>query len=164
MSDKKKQRKEMIGSGEQIALNRQARFNYTLGDEFEAGMELTGTEVKSLRLGRVSLNEAYVGEMEGEIYLINSNIPIYDPAPKYAQHDPKRHRKLLLHKREINKLRGAIQQDGKTIVPLKMYFNKRGIAKLLIAVGTGKQAHDKRETVKNRDWQRQKARIIRENT
>lgn len=162
MSDKKKQKKTYISSGEQIALNRQARFNYHLGDEFEAGLELSGTEVKSLRLGRVSINEAYIGEENGEMFLINSNIPVYDPAPKYAQHDPKRHRKLLLHKREINKLRGAIQQDGKTIVPLKMYFNKRGIAKMLIAIGTGKQAHDKRQTEKNRDWQRQKARIIRD--
>lgn len=158
----KENRKELIGSGQQIALNRKARFNYTLSDEIEAGIALTGTEVKSLRMGRVSIQEAYVGEEKGEIFLINADIAIYEPAPKYLQHAPKRHRKLLLNKREINKLIGAVQQEGMTIVPLKMYFNKRGIAKLLIALGKGKQVHDKRQTVKKRDWQRNKARLMRD--
>lgn len=144
-----------------IADNRKARFNYEIGETFEAGIQLLGTEVKSLRANKATIGEAYVSPENGEIWLINSFIPEYLQANQF-NHDPRRHRKLLLHRREMTKLMNAVQREGMTIVPLKMYFNGRGIAKMEIALARGKKIHDKRETEKKRDWQRQKARLLRE--
>ncbi len=144
-----------------IADNRKARFNYEIGETFEAGIQLLGTEVKSLRANKATIGEAYVSPENGEIWLINSFIPEYLQANQF-NHDPRRHRKLLLHRREMAKLMNAVQREGMTIVPLKLYFNGRGIAKMEIALAKGKKIHDKRETEKKRDWQRQKARLLRE--
>ncbi|MCF3934205.1 SsrA-binding protein SmpB [Acuticoccus sp. M5D2P5] len=144
-----------------VAENRKARFNYEILDTFEAGIQLHGTEVKSLRQGRSTLTEAYAGDSGGELYLYNAYIPEYQEAGRF-NHETKRPRKLLMHRREMNKLIGAIQQDGLTIVPLRLYFNARGIAKVMIGLARGKKSHDKRETEKKRDWQRDKARLLRE--
>ena len=144
-----------------VADNRRARYNYEIEETFEAGIMLQGSEVKSLRAGKANIAEAYASEEDGEIYLLNSNIPTYKQAGRF-NHEPRRQRKLLLHKREIDKLLGAVQREGMTIVPLKLYFTDRGIAKLELAIARGKKLHDKRETEKKRDWQRQKARIMRE--
>ena len=144
-----------------VADNRKARYNYQIEETFEAGIVLQGSEVKSLRDGKANIAEAYASDEDGEIYLLNSNIPTYKQAGRF-NHEPRRQRKLLLHKREIDKLLGAVQREGMTIVPLKLYFNDRGIAKLELAIARGKKLHDKRETEKKRDWQRQKARIMRE--
>lgn len=145
-----------------IADNRRARYEYAVEDNMEAGIQLLGTEVKALREGRANIAEAYVSVEGNEAWLINANIPIYAPASQF-NHAPTRHRKLLLKRKEINVLLGETQRKGRTIVPLKLYFNKAGTAKLLIGIATGKQTHDKRETQKKRDWQRQKARLMREN-
>ncbi len=145
----------------QIADNRRARFNYAIEDDMEAGIMLVGTEVKALREGRANIAEAYVSVEGNEAWLVNANIPIYAPASQF-NHLPTRPRKLLLKRREINVLLGETQRKGRTIVPLKMYFNKSGKAKVLIGIGTGKQTHDKRETQKTRDWNKQKARLMRE--
>lgn len=142
-----------------IALNRRARYDYFITDQLEAGIVLTGSEVKSLRNGRASIAESYATEKDGEIYLINAHIPEYGPANRF-NHEPKRHRKLLLHRREINRIIGALQRKGVTLIPLELFFNEKGIAKLDLGLATGKKKHDKRETEKNRDWQRQKARIM----
>lgn len=144
-----------------IAENRRARFNYAIEEDMEAGIQLVGTEVKALREGRANIAEAYVSVESNEAWLINANIPIYAPASQF-NHTPTRPRKLLLKRREINVLLGETQRKGRTIVPLKMYFNKVGKAKLLIGIGTGKQNHDKRDVQKKRDWQKQKARIMRD--
>ena len=143
-----------------VADNRKARFNYAIGDTFEAGIALTGTEVKSLRAGKATIGESYAGEHKGEIFLINANIPEYLQANRF-NHEPKRPRKLLLHKRQVNKLIGAVQREGMTLVPLKLYFNDNGRAKVELALAKGKQLHDKRETEKKRDWNRDKARLMR---
>ena len=143
-----------------VADNRKARFNYSIGDTFEAGIALTGTEVKSLRAGKATIGESYAGEHRGEIFLINANIPEYLQANRF-NHEPKRPRKLLLHKRQVNKLIGAVQREGMTLVPLKLYFNEKGRAKVELALAKGKQLHDKRETEKKRDWNRDKARLMR---
>jgi SsrA-binding protein len=145
-----------------VADNRRARYEYAVEDNMEAGIQLLGTEVKALREGRANIAEAYVSVEGDEAWLINANIPIYAPASQF-NHAPTRHRKLLLKRKQINVLLGETQRKGRTIVPLKLYFNKAGIAKLLIGIATGKQTHDKRETQKKRDWQRQKARLMREN-
>lgn len=147
--------------GSIVAQNRRARHDYFIEDTLEAGLALTGSEVKSLRAGRCSLNEAYAAEQDGELYLLNAHIPEYAPAGVFG-HEAKRSRKLLLHKRETARLADAISRKGMTLVPLSVYFNKRGIAKLELALAQGKQRHDKRDTVKERDWQRQKARLMRE--
>ncbi len=144
-----------------IADNRKARHNYLIEDTIEAGLMLTGTEVKALREGKANIAESYASDEDGEIWLINANIPVYLQASRF-NHEPRRRRKLLLNKKEINKLRNGIAREGMTIVPLKLYFNDRGIAKLLIALAKGKKVHDKRQAEKNRDWQRDKARIMRE--
>ena len=144
-----------------VADNRKARFNYEILDTLEAGLELTGTEVKSLRAGKSTIAESYATEQGGQIYLINSFIPEYLQGNRF-NHEPKRPRRLLLHKHEINKLLGAVQKDGMTLVPLKLYFNDRGRAKLELAVARGKKLHDKRETEKQRDWEREKGRLLRE--
>jgi SsrA-binding protein len=144
------------------AANRRARFNYEIGETFEAGIVLTGSEVKSLRTGKATIAESYADANGGEIWLINATIPEYKQSGPHNNHEPKRHRKLLLHKRQVNKLIGAVERDGMTLVPLKLYFNERGRAKVEIALGRGKKLHDKRETAKKRDWARQKSRLMRE--
>ena len=144
---------------EVVAQNRKARFNYFIEETFEAGLQLTGTEVKSLRGGRSTIAESYVTEQGGEAWLVNANIPLYASGNRY-NHEPKRPRKLLLHKAQINKLIGAIQREGRTVVPLQVYFNGQGRAKIEIALAKGKQAHDKRQTLKDRDWQRQRSRLL----
>lgn len=143
------------------AQNRKARFNYHIEEIIECGLVLTGTEVKSLRNGRASISEAYAAEKDGELYLINANIPIYE-AGNRMNHEPKRMRKLLAHKKELEKMLGMTTQKGFTLVPLHIHFNDRGIAKVAIGVGKGKQAHDKRDTIKDRDWKRDQARLMRE--
>ncbi|MHB2165967.1 SsrA-binding protein SmpB [Alsobacter sp. R-9] len=143
------------------AENRKARFNYEIGETFEAGIALSGTEVKSLRGGKATISESYAGEKNGEIWLVNAYIPEYLQANQF-NHETKRPRKLLLHKREVNKLIGAVQREGMTIVPLKIYFNDRGRAKVEIGLARGKKLHDKRETEKARDWSREKARVLRD--
>jgi len=145
-----------------VAQNRKARFNYFIEDTLEAGIVLTGTEVKSLRAGGVSINESYADVKGSEIFLVNAHIPEYTKAHGKLQHEPKQPRKLLLHKNQLNKLIGAVQRKGTTIVPLSIFFNKRGIAKVLLGIASGKKQHDKRETEKKRDWQREKARVMRE--
>ena len=144
-----------------IAQNRKARHNYLIEESLEAGLVLAGTEVKSLRQGRASIVEAYAADQQGELYLFNSHIPIYDAAGRF-NHQPKRLRKLLLHSRELARLIGLIRREGYTLVPLSLYFNERGIAKVELGLGRGKRKADKRETEKRRDWQRQKARLMRE--
>lgn len=144
-----------------VAENRRARFNYEIEDTIEAGIVLMGSEVKSLRSGKVNIAESYASNEGGELFLINAHIADY-PGAKRDGHEPNRHRKLLLHKREMARLLGAIQRQGMALVPLRLYFNARGIAKLLLGLGRGKKVHDKRETEKKRDWERQKSRIMRE--
>jgi SsrA-binding protein len=141
--------------------NRKARFNYAIGEAFEAGIALTGTEIKSLRNGKATIAESYADAKDGEIWLVNSNIPEYLQANR-NNHAPKRPRKLLLHKRQINKLIGAVEKEGMTIVPLKIYFNPRGMAKVEIALAKGKKLHDKRDTEKKRDWARERGRVMRD--
>lgn len=143
-----------------VAENRKARFNYAIEDTVEAGISLTGTEVKSIRNGKTTIAESYADPKGGEIWLINANIPEYLQANRF-NHEPKRPRKLLLHKKEINKLAGAVERNGMTLIPLKLYFNERGRAKLLLGLAKGKKLHDKRETSKERDWNRQKSRLLK---
>ena len=143
------------------AVNRRARFSYEIGETYEAGIALTGTEVKSLREGRASIGDAFAGERGGELWLYNAYIPEYLQANRF-QHETRRPRKLLLHKREIGKLIGAVDRDGMTIVPLQIYFNDRGRAKVQIAIARGKKLHDKRETEKKRSWERERGRLLRE--
>ncbi len=159
---RKKKKSGMISTNHTVAENRQARFEYTLEDTFIAGIALTGTEVKSLRLGQASIKESFVGPKNGEIWIFNANIPEYQQAGHHLQHDPKRTRKLLLHKREINKLMGAVTRDGYTIVATRLFFDARGMAKLEIALAKGKKLHDKRATEKERDWNKQKQRVMKE--
>jgi SsrA-binding protein len=149
------------GQGRVAAENRKARYNYTIEDTLEAGLVLTGSEVKSLREGRANIAESYARPQDGEIFLINAHISEYKQAGP-AGHEPRRPRKLLLQKRQIGRLMAAIQREGATLVPLKLYFNDRGIAKLLLGLAVGKRKHDKRETEKRRDWERQKGRLMRE--
>lgn len=154
-------KKKTADNNKLVAENRRARFDYAIEDTLECGVSLVGTEVKSLRIGQASIAESYASIEGDELFLINANIPIYEPASQF-NHEPKRHRKLLLKRREINKLMGETQRKGRTLIPLKMYFNDKGRLKLLIGVGVGKKAIDKRETQKKRDWNKQKARIMRE--
>ncbi len=143
-----------------VAENRKARFNYAIEDTLEAGISLTGTEVKSIRGGKSTIAESYADPREGEIWLVNANIPEYLQANRF-NHEPRRPRKLLLHKRQINKLIGAVEREGMTLIPLKLYFNEQGRAKLELALAKGKKLHDKRETEKKRDWSREKGRLLR---
>ena len=144
-----------------IAENRKARFNYEIGEVVEAGIALTGTEVKSLRQGKATIGESYADARGGEIWLINSNIPEYLKANRF-NHAPKRPRKLLLHKRQISKLIGAVEREGMTLVPLKLYFNEKGRAKVELALARGKKLYDKRETEKKRSWDRERGRLLRQ--
>lgn len=163
MSSKNKKKKGgMISTDQTVADNRKARFDYEIGDIFEAGIMLSGTEVKSLRLGQCNLKESYVGPKGGEIWIFNMNIPEYPQAGPKMNHEPQRARKLLLHKKEINKILGAVTREGMTIVANKIYFDSRGRAKIEIALAKGKKQHDKRETEKKRDWSKQKQRLLRE--
>ncbi len=144
-----------------VAENRRARHDYEIEDTLEAGLVLSGSEVKALRLGRANIAESYASAEKGDIYLINANIPEYAHANR-QNHPPTRPRKLLLHRREIARLTGAVQREGRTLVPLKLYFNQRGIAKLLLGLAKGRKAHDKRDVQRDRDWARDKARLLRD--
>ena len=149
-------------SGKVIAENRRARFDYFLEQDFEAGMVLTGSEVKSLRNGRANIAESYVAVEGDEIVLVNADIPPYAQAGPHFNHEPRRPRKLLLKRREIDRLIGAVQREGRTLIPTRLFWSDKGLAKLAFAVATGKKAHDKREATAERDWQRDKARLMRE--
>ena len=144
-----------------IAENRKARHDYTIEDSLEAGIMLLGSEVKSIRMqGGVSLVESHAGEKQGDLYLFNANIPEYKMSNQF-NHEPRRPRKLLLKKKELNKLSAAVKRQGIALIPLKIYFNKRGLVKLLLGIASGKKKADKREADKQRDWQRQKERILK---
>ena len=145
-----------------VAENRKARFNYEIIDTYEAGIVLMGTEVKSLREGKANIAESYASDEGGEIWLINSYLPEYLQANRF-NHEPRRRRKLLLSGREIHRLRSAINREGMTLIPLKIYFNDRGRAKMELALAKGKKLHDKRESEKERDWNRQKSRLLKDN-
>ena len=144
-----------------IAENRRARHEYFIGDVLEAGIVLTGTEVKALREGKANIAESYASPEDGAIWLVNANIPEYS-AGNRENHEPKRKRKLLLHKREIARLAQAVERKGFTLTPLRLYFNEKGRAKLELGIGEGKKLHDKRETSAERDWARDKARLLRD--
>jgi len=144
------------------AENRKARHNYLITDTYEAGIELKGTEVKSLRSGKANIAEAYAQREGSDLILRNANIPEYSHAGEFYQHEPRRPRRLLLHRREIHKLSIAVEREGMTIVPLKIYFNEKGRAKIEIGVAKGKKLHDKREADRDRTWQRDKARLMRQ--
>jgi SsrA-binding protein len=143
-----------------VAENRRARFDYHLDETFDAGVVLVGSEVKSLRDGRASIQDAYAAEQGGEIWLINSHIPEYHGANRF-NHEPRRQRKLLLKRKEIGKLIGSLKRGGVTLVPLTIYFNDRGRAKVKIALARGKKLHDKREASKERDWKREQHRLLK---
>lgn len=159
MAAKKKKGGGMIATG-LVAQNRRARHDYTIEDSMEAGIMLMGSEVKSLRLGRGSITEAFAGEKGGEIFLMNAHIPEYDGARNFG-HAPRRERKLLLHRRQIERLIGATRRDGITLVPLRLYFNDQGRAKVEIGLAKGKRQIDKRQSIKDRDWRRDQARMLR---
>jgi SsrA-binding protein len=144
-----------------VAENRRARFDYAIDEVFEAGIALTGTEVKSLRFGEGSIAESYAEVKEGQVFLVNANIPEFSHGNRY-NHEPKRARKLLLNGREINKLFGAVARHGMTLVPLSIYFNSRGRAKVELALAKGRKAHDKREHEKEKDWKREQGRLLRQ--
>lgn len=152
---------QKANGGPPVAQNRRARRDYIIEETLEAGLALTGTEVKSLRSGKASLGEAYAGPKDGDLYLLNCTIDVY-PNARHFNHDPRRPRKLLVHRRERDRLLGAVKREGVTLVPLKIYFNARGIAKLELGLAKGRKKHDKRELEKARDWQRQKARVLRD--
>ncbi len=144
-----------------VARNRRAFHDYHIEERIEAGLQLAGTEVKSLRQGRANINEAYAGEMNGELWLFNAHIPEYPPAGRF-NHEPRRPRKLLLKRRELDRLLGAIRRRGYTLVPLQLYFNPRGWAKVELGLALGKKKYDKRAAEREREWQRQKARLLRQ--
>jgi SsrA-binding protein len=144
-----------------IAENRRARFDYFLDETLEAGLMLTGTEVKALREGRANIAESYVGVEGRQLALINAHIPEYGPANRF-NHEPRRQRRLLMHRKEIDKLIGAAQREGRTLVPTKLYFNDRGMVKLEVALARGKKAHDKRAAESERDWKREQGRLMRD--
>ncbi len=144
-----------------VARNRRATHDYFIDERVEAGIVLQGTEVKALRDGRGNINEAYAGEKGGELFLINAYIPEYHAASHFS-HDTRRSRKLLLHRRELNKLVGAVRKQGQTLIPLQLYFNPRGLAKIELGLARGKKSYDKRHSIKERDWQRDKQRLMRE--
>lgn len=163
MAEKKdNKRKNFLTAGQPIAVNKRAGYDYFLEDRTEAGLMLTGSELKSLRSGHASIAEAYVGPVGGELYLINATIEGYKQANALATHEPKRPRKLLLHKKEISKFLGSVQREGYTIIPTRLYFNACNMVKLEIALGKGKKLYDKRATEKKRDWNRDKTRLLKE--
>ncbi|MEO8925521.1 MAG: SsrA-binding protein SmpB [Caulobacteraceae bacterium] len=144
-----------------IAENRRARFDYFLEEKFEAGLLLTGSEVKSLRLGKANIAESYAAAEGRQITLVNAYIPEYGPANRF-NHEPRRPRRLLLHRKQIDKLLGAVRRDGRTLIPTRLYFNDKGLAKLELALAKGKSAPDKRATIAARDWKREQGRLMRE--
>ena len=148
-------------TGKTIAENRRARFDYFLEETFEAGLVLTGSEVKSLRTGRANIAESYASVEGDEVVLINADIPPFAQANRF-NHEPRRHRKLLLHRKQLDRLIGAVTREGRTIIPTKLYWNDKGLAKLEIALAKGKKLHDKREATAERDWARDKARLLRD--
>lgn len=154
-------RKKDNTNGKLIADNRKARHNYEFIETFEVGIQLTGTEVKSLRNSKANIAESYATDEEGEIWLINSYIPEYLEGNR-NNHNPRRRRKLLMHKKEMAKLMGGVNREGLTIIPNRLYFNERGLAKLQIVLARGRKAHDKRDVAKKRDWDREKARLMRD--
>jgi len=149
-------------AGKTIAENRRARFDYFLEQTFEAGLSLVGSEVKSLRNGKANIAESYAAGEGDEIVLVNADIPPYQQAGPHFNHEPRRPRKLLLKRKEIDRLIGAVQREGRTLIPTRLFWSDKGLAKLELAVATGKKAHDKREVAAERDWQRDKARLMRE--
>ena len=159
MAEKKK--KTLISHGI-AAQNRKARHDYTIGETVEAGLMLVGPEVKSLRAGRATLSEAWAGERDGEMYLFNCTIPEWQAGSVVAKFEPRRPRKLLLHRKQVRELIGSITREGTTLVPLQIHFNDRGIAKVLLGVAQGRQKQDKRQAIAARDWQRDKARLMRD--
>lgn len=160
MASKKKS--GLISTNQTVADNRRAKFDYHLEDKFEAGLVLTGTEVKSLRHGQCMIAESHIAEKDGALHLLNAHIPEYQQASQLLQHEPRRPRKLLLKKREHDRLMGAVNREGYTIIPVRLFFDTKGLAKLEIALAKGKKQHDKRETEKKRDWNRDKQRIMRD--
>ena len=144
-----------------IAENRRARYDYFIEEVFEAGLVLTGSEVKSLREGRANIAESYASAEGEAIILINADIPPFKHGNRF-NHEPRRPRKLLLHKKEIGKMMGAVNREGQTLIPLKLYFNEKGLAKLEVGIAKGKKLHDKREAAADRDWARDKARLMRD--
>ena len=158
----KKNLNKAISQG-RVAENRRAKFDYSIIDTVEAGIVLLGSEVKSLRLGRASINESYATTELGQIVLINSNIPKYNLAASGQNHNSKRVRRLLIHKKERNKIFGQIKKDGCTVVPLSLYFNNKGLAKISLGIAEGKKKVDKRELIKKRDWDREKNRLLKNN-
>jgi len=148
-------------AGKLISENRRARYDYFLEESFEAGLALTGTEVKSLRNGKANIAESYAAVEGDQIMLINADIPPYAQANRF-NHEPRRPRKLLLHRKEIDKLIGAVQREGRTIIPTRLYWNDRGMAKLQLSLAKGKKMHDKRATEANRDWKREQGRLMRD--
>ena len=160
MAADKKSSKPTVQTG-MIAQNRKARYEYTIGDTMEAGLVLQGTEVKALRLGKANIAEAYAAAEGNEIWLLNSHIDEHKQGNRF-NHETRRKRKLLLHRREINKLLGLLKTKGVTLVPLKLYFDDKGRVKLLMGVATGKKKHEKREAEKERDWKRSQSRIMKE--
>ncbi len=143
-----------------VADNRKARYAYAIDDTIEAGLMLTGSEVKSLRTGKATIAESYAYAKDGELFLVNAYIPEYLMANRF-NHEPRRSRKVLVHKSEARRLAAAIQREGMTLIPLRVYFNPKGVAKIELGIAKGKKLHDKRETEKQRDWQRDKARLMR---
>ena len=161
MAPKNDKAKNGVISHGLVAENRRSRYDYEIGETMEAGLVLTGTEVKSLRLGKAQITESYASPERGELWLINAHIPEYLQANRF-NHEPRRPRKLLLHRKQIDRLIGAVQKDGQTIIPLRLYLNDDGKAKLEIALAKGKKLHDKREASADRDWARDKARLMRD--
>jgi SsrA-binding protein len=161
MAKKTPNKPQLLSTDVTISDNRKANFEYFLEDKIEAGIILVGTEVKSLRHGQCGLQESHIAPKKGELWLLNAHIPEYQQAPTHLQHAPRRPRKLLLSARETKRLMGSVQREGYTIVPTKIYFNAKGLAKVEIALAKGKKDHDKRETIKERDWNRQKQRVLR---
>lgn len=154
---------QLRANGDQIAENRRARFDYAIADTYEAGLILTGSEVKSLRLGKGQINSSFAGlDRDGLLKVFGMHIDEYTQAGKHLQHDPRRPRELLLKQKEIRKIVIALTRDGLSLIPLKMYFTQKGKIKLLVGLGKGKKNVDKRESIKERDWSRQKARTLRE--
>ncbi len=158
---KEKSGNQLISHG-RVAENRRARHEYDIMETLEAGIMLQGTEVKSLRTGRANIAESYAGPKDGELYLFNAYIPDWTPGVKAFAHETRRARKLLVHRREAQKLIGAVTKDGMTLVPLFLYFNDRGIAKIQLGLAKGRKAHDKRHAIKEREWNRDKARLLRD--
>ena len=150
-----------INTAKLIAENRRARYDYFVEETVEAGLTLLGSEVKSLRNGRANITESYAAIEGDEIVLVNAHIPEYGPANRF-NHEPRRHRKLLLHRKQIDKLTGAVQREGRTLIPMRLYFNDKGRVKLELALAKGKKVHDKRATEAERDWKREQGRLMRD--